>query len=35
MQGVRSVLDLGPSELEPRLEPEPGQCCVKFCSSAA
>jgi predicted ArsR family transcriptional regulator len=35
MQGVRSVLDLGPSELEPRLAPEPGQCCVKFCSSAA
>jgi len=35
LTGVRSVLDLGARELEPRLEPEPGQCCVKFCSSAA
>jgi predicted ArsR family transcriptional regulator len=35
LQGVRSVLGLGEHELQPRLEPEPGQCCVKFCSRAA
>jgi predicted ArsR family transcriptional regulator len=35
MRGVRSVLDFADSELQPRLEPEPGQCCVKFCGSAA
>ncbi len=35
LEGVRSVLPLGDDELRPRLEPEPGQCCVKFCSSAA
>jgi predicted ArsR family transcriptional regulator len=34
LEGVRSVLDLGDRELQPRLEPEPGQCCVKFCTSA-
>ena len=34
LEGVRSVLDLGNLELQPRLEPEPGQCCVKFCSAA-
>ena len=34
LEGVRSVLDVGESELQPRLEPEPGQCCVKFCSVA-
>jgi predicted ArsR family transcriptional regulator len=34
LEGVRSVLDVRPSELQPRLEPEPGQCCVKFCSAA-
>jgi predicted ArsR family transcriptional regulator len=34
LKGVRSVLDVGASELQPRLEPEPGQCCVKFCSAA-
>ena len=34
MQGVRSVLDLGDKALVPRLEPEAGQCCVKFCGAA-
>jgi predicted ArsR family transcriptional regulator len=34
LEGVRSVLDLGERELQPRLEPEPGQCCVKFCGVA-
>ncbi len=34
LQGVRSALDLGDRELQPRLEPEPGQCCVKFCTAA-
>jgi predicted ArsR family transcriptional regulator len=33
-RGVRSALDLGEREMQPRLEPEPGQCCVKFCSAA-
>lgn len=35
LEGVRSVLDLGDRELQPRLEPEPGQCCVKFCNVAS
>lgn len=30
LEGVRSVLDLGEQELLPRLEPEPGLCCVKL-----
>jgi predicted ArsR family transcriptional regulator len=30
LEGVRSVLRLDDDELRPRLEPEPGQCCVKF-----
>lgn len=30
LKGVRSVLDVGDRELQPRLEPEPGRCCVKF-----
>jgi predicted ArsR family transcriptional regulator len=34
LRGVRSVLPLGDDALEPRLEPEPGQCCVKFCGAA-
>ena len=34
MEGVRSVFDVGDDELQPRLEPEPGQCCVKFCGAA-
>lgn len=34
MQGVRSVVDLDGDQLVPRLEPEPGQCCVRFCGSA-
>lgn len=34
LEGVRSVLEVGDRELVPRLEPEPGQCCVKFCSAA-
>lgn len=33
LEGVRSVLDVDEGELEPRLDPEPGQCCVKFCSA--
>lgn len=33
MEGVRSVLPLRELELRPRLEPEPGQCCVKFCAT--
>jgi predicted ArsR family transcriptional regulator len=35
LEGVRSVLAVGDRDLQPRLEPEPGQCCVKFCNSAA
>jgi predicted ArsR family transcriptional regulator len=34
LEGVRSALDLGDATLQPRLEPEPGQCCVKFCGAA-
>jgi predicted ArsR family transcriptional regulator len=34
MEGVRSAIDVGEDELQPRLEPEPGQCCVKFCGAA-
>lgn len=34
LQGVRSVLDVEDRALQPRLEPEPGQCCVKFCDVA-
>lgn len=30
LKGIRSVLSLDAAELQPRLEPEPGQCCVKF-----
>ena len=33
LEGVRSVLDVGARDLQPRLEPEPGQCCVKFCGA--
>ena len=35
LEGMRSMMNLSDSYLQPRLEPEPGQCCVKFCSSAA
>jgi predicted ArsR family transcriptional regulator len=35
MRGIRSVLTIGEKELQPRLEPEPGQCCVKFCRGTA
>jgi predicted ArsR family transcriptional regulator len=35
LEGVRSVLTIDEGELRPRLEPEPGQCCVKFCSGGA
>ena len=34
LEGVRSALDLDDGTLQPRLEPEPGQCCVKFCGAA-
>lgn len=30
LRGVRSVLDVGHDECQPRLEPEPGRCCVKL-----
>jgi predicted ArsR family transcriptional regulator len=30
MEGVRSALPVREGELEPRLEPEAGRCCVKF-----
>lgn len=33
LKGVRSALPAGDHELRPRLEPEPGQCCVKFAAS--
>ena len=33
LQGVRSALDLGDREMQPRLQPEPGRCCVKFCAA--
>lgn len=35
LAGVRSGLDLGDGALQPRLEPEPGRCCVKFGDLAA
>jgi predicted ArsR family transcriptional regulator len=35
MRGIRRMLQVGDDELLPRLEPEPGQCCVKFCRSLA
>jgi predicted ArsR family transcriptional regulator len=34
MEGIRSVLTLKDGDLRPRLEPEQGQCCVKFCGAA-
>jgi predicted ArsR family transcriptional regulator len=34
LEGVRSALPLDDVELQPRLEPEPGQCCVKFGAGA-
>jgi len=34
MEGIRSVLALNDRGLQPRLDPEPGQCCVKFCGAA-
>jgi predicted ArsR family transcriptional regulator len=30
LEGVRSMLDVDAKELRPRLQPEPGQCCVRF-----
>jgi predicted ArsR family transcriptional regulator len=33
LEGVRSALPLDDIELQPRLEPEPGQCCVKFAAT--
>lgn len=33
LEGARGALDVGEQELQPRLEPEPGQCCVKFCTT--
>lgn len=35
LEGTRSVMTVGDRDLLPRLEPEPGQCCVKFCNRAA
>ena len=34
MEGVRSAMKLRDGTLQPRLEPEPGFCCVRFCSAA-
>jgi predicted ArsR family transcriptional regulator len=34
MEGVRSVLTAGEDRLQPRLEPQPGACCVRFGSAA-
>ena len=34
MEGLRSGFGAGDDGLQPRLEPEPGQCCVKFCGAA-
>lgn len=34
LRGLRSALNVDDDELVPRLEPQPGQCCVKFCSAA-
>lgn len=34
MEGVRSKLSLQRDALQPRLEPEAGLCCVRFCSAA-
>lgn len=34
LEGVRSALPLDEVELRPRLEPEPGRCCVKLTTSA-
>lgn len=30
LSGLRSGLDLGDDSLQPRLDPEPGRCCVTF-----
>lgn len=30
LRGLRSVLPLEDVELQPRLDPQPGQCCVRF-----
>ncbi|HEX7167339.1 MAG TPA: transcriptional regulator [Acidimicrobiales bacterium] len=34
MEGARSALAVGEQDLQPRLEPEVGQCCVKFCAAS-
>ncbi len=34
LEGIRSAFDLETEDLRPRLEPQPGQCCVKFCTTA-
>lgn len=34
LEGVCAALPLLADELQPRLEPEDGQCCVKFCHTA-
>jgi predicted ArsR family transcriptional regulator len=34
MEGVRSKVSLQRDALQPRLEPEVGLCCVRFCSAA-
>ena len=33
MQGLRTALRVRENDLQPRLEPEPEQCCVKFCTT--
>lgn len=34
MEGVRSKLPVKADALQPRLEPEAGRCCVRFCGAA-
>jgi hypothetical protein len=34
MEGVRSKVSLRRDALVPRLEPEAGLCCVRFCGAA-
>lgn len=35
MRGARGALTLSDDELQPRLEPEAGRCCVRFCTRPA
>lgn len=33
VRGIRSAVPLADGDLEPTLDPEPGRCCVKLCST--